>query len=276
MSRRLFITACVLALAALALVIGPAPAAAAGSNSYLDVSGDGASAPDIGNVVVTNDDNGRIAMRVSVGNQPALTGTSAILIAIDSDRNKLTGDSIGIDYLFGIDAVGFSFGKWNGSDFADFQYAPVQVSYSSGVSFTFDRKDIGSPPAFDFVVLAADMADGAAPTFDRAPEIGAWTYEVKITPPTVESARVSFAPSIPRAGKLFAATPGNVRLSNGDDVQPTGYTCRATLAGKPLQPAGVCAWRIPKNARGKRIVVTVTVEYEASRTEIKPWVFTVR
>jgi hypothetical protein len=47
-------------------------------------------------------------------------------------------------------------------------------------------------------------------------------------------------------------------------VKPTSVRCAAKLAGKTLRGtgAGGCRWSLPKNAKGKRLVITVTATYQ--------------
>jgi hypothetical protein len=46
-------------------------------------------------------------------------------------------------------------------------------------------------------------------------------------------------------------------------VRPDGWACSATLAGRPFRGRGPggCTFRLPRSARGNRLVVTVTVSY---------------
>jgi hypothetical protein len=37
-----------------------------------------------------------------------------------------------------------------------------------------------------------------------------------------------------------------------------------------------CVWKLPKSAKGKRFVVTITVDYQGSKKTFGPWKFKVR
>jgi hypothetical protein len=56
-------------------------------------------------------------------------------------------------------------------------------------------------------------------------------------------------------------------------VKADSITCVAKLNGKRL--AGRCSWRIPKNAKRKRLVVTLTAHYKGATETFTPWVFRV-
>ena len=69
-----------------------------------------------------------------------------------------------------------------------------------------------------------------------------------------------------------------MKLSNGRSVLATKYRCVAQLGGKLLRGTGKgsCTFRIPKNAKGKRLLVTLFVTYAGVTDEFDPYVFKVR
>jgi hypothetical protein len=95
-------------------------------------------------------------------------------------------------------------------------------------------------------------------------------------------------------GALLAACPAHARgveitinrselgntsafdFSDGQEVAPTSYSCRGTLAGKVLAPRSRCRWNIPKNARGKRFSVVVMVGYGGYTGQSGAFTFRVR
>src|ERR671930_1758015 len=86
----------VVAVAALLLSAGAqasaAHAAAANANpaTYADPGGDSGSAPDITSVVVSNDTNNRISLRVNV-TKLDVPSDNSLLLAVDNNRNGATG-----------------------------------------------------------------------------------------------------------------------------------------------------------------------------------------
>jgi hypothetical protein len=69
-----------------------------------------------------------------------------------------------------------------------------------------------------------------------------------------------------------------VKLSDGRTVPAAKHRCVAQLAGKLLRGTGKgsCTFRIPKNAKGKRLRVTLFVTHNGVTDEFDPYVFKVR
>lgn len=83
------------------IVVAAAVAGAAGaanSGGYVDKTGDGALAPDIRSVNVSNDDSGMIRVEVTAGRIIALSNEEFV-VGIDADQNPDTGTIFyGADY----------------------------------------------------------------------------------------------------------------------------------------------------------------------------------
>ena len=86
----------------------------------------------------------------------------------------------------------------------------------------------------------------------------------------------TFVPAQPRAGKRFALGAARLRLSNGETARPDSVGCVARLAGRVVRPVARCAWKLPADARGKRLVVTLTPRYGGRTARVDPWSFRVR
>ena len=80
---------------AVALVVVPLGAA---EISYSDPAGDSGSGPDITTVTVSNTDTGVVTVRIAVSLEPS----SLVGMAIDADRNSLTGDELGLEGMIGV------------------------------------------------------------------------------------------------------------------------------------------------------------------------------
>lgn len=95
---------------------------------------------------------------------------------------------------------------------------------------------------------------------------------------TVETVDAKFVPALPRAGRVFQAPVVRVKLSDRTTVLAPSYRCVARLGGKLLRGTGRggCTFRVPKNAKGKRLLVTLFVTYKGVTDEFKPYVFKVR
>ena len=222
-------------------------------------------------MVVSNDDAGTIRFRINVANQRHLARDSTVELFIDSDRNPATGDplSLGAEYRLAIDGgtQTFDFGSWDGTRFDS--AAPsttAAVWYWSGVSFTMNRTELGGTSGFSFWIRAA--GSGRAP--DAAPDRGTWTYEVGtggVNPRDIDSFAYRVRPAVPRAGFVFQLRIDRVRLVEGaGEATPDRWSCSAILAGRTIRGSGHgrCDFRLPRAARGKRLVVTMTVAYMGS------------
>ena len=47
-------------------------------------------------------------------------------------------------------------------------------------------------------------------------------------------------------------------------VAPDSVGCKAKLGGRPVKAKANCTWQLAKSARGKRLVVSVTVGYQST------------
>ena len=269
------------------LVGGASGAVGAAVTTYNDTVGERADAPDIGAVTASLDGD-VVSISVSAANLPQLFEDGTAIFMFDTDRNSTTGGPFGDLALF-IDwkTLGSFFGRWSGTEYVP---APKQADPTrylvGGSSFglMFHRANLGATDGFDFAVVAARGAPEEG-RFDRAPDSGAWPFAYAQpappeapTPatPVVEEMSASFVPAQPRAGKRFALGTARLRLSNGETARPDSVGCVARLAGRVLRPVGRCAWRIPANARGKRLVVTLAPRYEGKAARFAPWSFRVR
>lgn len=265
---------------ALAALLGAGPADAAGSKTFTDPAGDGSAGPDITQLVVSNDDNGQLTFAFTFSNRPTiLTGDDIVALGIDADRHGNTGDPAGYEFIFGFLFEGggqVDVGQWDGSRFNFDAPQTTLRATEGGRTITINRSELGNTAAFDFRVVTQGNGPG-----DTAPEGGGvWTYELQIqaapAAPQITGIRAAFSLAQPRAGRPFAVTRTQLRLSDGNDVAPTAFSCRATLAGKPLPLRGRCRWNIPQNARGKRLLIFVTASYSGRTARFEPFVFRVR
>ncbi len=255
----------------------PAPTA---STTYTDSTGEDASAPDISTVVVSNDSAGTVTFQVNIANRPALTNDMLIAVLVDSDGNPATGNTGlgGADYAIVMVAGGVQMAHWNGSDF-DFSVPQSSLSYSyaaTGATIRIAAADLGNTTAFNFSVLAVsgitndssgnpDMTNAHR---DLAPDPGhgMWSYQVKTQPAALSVVKFATVPLQPVAGRPFAALLA-VGRSDGAPLAAPQVSCTATIDGKPLAAkaqtvangVAVCAWTLPRNARGKTIRGSVTV-----------------
>jgi hypothetical protein len=263
-------------LAALVLVLAPSAGAV---GTYTDATGDGNGAPDIQKVTVTNGVGGQILIDVTVDSLPSPADVQT-LVALNTDMSAGTGapDSGGADYYFVVDESDSSYGfaHWNGANWEGAPYTTVGVRTSSNrVSISVNRSELGNTDGFYFWVRTR-AGDPAANHSDDAPDDGAWNYSLQANGPDVQGFSVTTRPPAgPKGGKLFTIIASDLKLPpSGDPFQrpakPESYSCQAKLAGKPLVGTGTggCTWKLPKKARGKKLVVVVTVSYQGVKKSL--------
>ena len=267
-------------LTALAILLAFAPAAAGlparhvgrdahNPHRFADPTGDAGAGTDIAGVTVSNTAAGRIRFEIAVANAPVLLADDRLVtLFIDADVNESTGWGGGFEYA--IQTTG-SFGRaylgrWDGTQFVDAPAPSLVKIWAGGTGMTFEisSTDLGGTRDFWFwaateVLPPNDVWDDTAPDGDDV-----WRYTLAM--PHVKSARAAFSPAGPRAGKPYRVTGVTFTLDTGEQLPATGYRCRATLAGRPLRGtgAGGCAYSLPRNAKGKRLAITIaaTLDYE--------------
>src|SRR5919201_1728174 len=262
--------AAVLAAAAAALAL----TAAASAGTYNDATGDGKNAPDIGTVTVASDATGQILFTIGVDNLPSPSDISTGLF-VDGDMNPDTGSPNvdGADYAFVVDESdgSYTFEHWNGADWDSTSYATVSVrSASKGVTISVNRSELGNTSEFNFWV-GSMKGDPSLAQLDIAPDFGMWNYSLAANGPDIQSVLVQPQPVLPVHGQVFALAPRGLRLPpTGERIsilpQPESYRCTATLKRQPLVGSGTggCTWKLPKKAKGKTLVVTLTVSYQGA------------
>jgi hypothetical protein len=273
------------ALALCALLLLSVPAGASNSQTFADSTGEDPAAPDITSIVVSNDDAGLITFQINVSNRPSLTQDMLFVIFLDTDDNPGTGDNRtgGADYALQL-VPGFAdLFKWNGSDYAA---APSQTSVvfsyaSTGPTLKVSASDLGGSKAVNFSVDAVSgvtVDSSGTPVLasahtDSAPDPGHGMYAYKMLT-TVKLTVVSFttSPSPAKAGKAFTATIGATENDTNAPIKKGTVGCHATLGGRPFADEGqgvlnglaICAWKLPKAAKGKRFSGTVTVTVQGA------------
>lgn len=276
MNKHVFVTAA----AALAL-LSPATAGAA-PTSYSDPTGDIGTAADIGAVTVEQAPDGFIVFKPTVANLPALGQPGSLVVAFDTDRNGGTGALTGADYVlvFDLGRVEHGLFRWNGTEYVE-ATGDVQAIMGAGTAeFRIRPETLGGATAFNFSLAVATGEPGAG-QIDFAPDNGTWFFEPAkpvAVPLTVERVNAKFVPAAPKAGATFQAPLVRITLSNGKKIVAQKYRCVAQLGGKLLRGSGRggCTFKLPKNAMGKRLRVSLFVTYGGITDEFDPYVFKVR
>ena len=145
-----------IALLALSSAIALTGAGAAGAvGRYTDPSGDGKGSADVTGVSVASDANGQILFTISTGSDPKAQD-GAVVLFLDTDVNQASGapGTLGAEFLVGVAADGWSFGRWTGSGWDwDTPYATVRLmSNANGQLFSVNRSELGATESFNFWV----------------------------------------------------------------------------------------------------------------------------
>jgi hypothetical protein len=266
--------AAVAVTAALTVLAGSAGA----TGTYTDATGDSGAAPDVTGASVSSTADGQVLFRIGVTNLPS-TGDVQTLLLIDSDANPDTGrvDSAGADYFFVADQSDrtYGFARWAGSSWDwSAPYTTVRVSTGSGgVTISVNRSELGNTSQLNFWTrtIAAGGGDGQE---DTAPDEGLWNYDLAAGGPDIQGVVVTTKPSFgPKAGRRFSIEVAGLRLPpTGEPLavlpQPDSTSCAAALGSRRLGGGAGCSWKIPRRARGKTLVVRVTVTYEGATKTI--------
>lgn len=255
-----------------ALALAAAPMAGAGV-SYPDPAGDSSTAPDVTAVTAANDADGNLTLTVKT-NQPQLSADAVVDVAFDIDHNPDTGGN-GVEYAFFIASDGWDFVKWDGAKFVRASAPSANGSYTNGIAtFKVSRADLGGIADFTFWASTFQMdANGNFIAQDTAPD-GTAAYKYTFTKPlTLRASTVAATPAKPAAGKAFRVGTRVTRGDNGAALGSGTVTCTVRVGTAPLRATGrisngvaFCAMKLPKNAKGKLVKVTVKVTFQGVST----------
>jgi hypothetical protein len=266
--HRLFRLAPVALVACLAL-LAALPAGARGPTFMLrDTVGDAeGTAPDIDTVNLWNEEDGTVTFQLTFANRSELTEDDLVLLLFDTDGN-LDNNGDGAEYAIFVTRAAQVFLRWNG---ADWESTGSTLARPSALSVTLNRADLGNVDKFMVAELSTTDADDDA--FDGTgygPFV--FFFEPKLTGATLTVA--------PAGGTLRVGTKVTARvaakLDDGTTAKPTTVTCRMTLAGKAVKPVAPCVWKLPKAAKGKRVVITAKGTYRGKAFATKQVVIRVR
>lgn len=251
--------------AMLALLLFGASGAGAAS-TFTDPQGDAvAGAADITQVVVSNDLDGNITFAVTLVDRTTFTSDDLLLILLNTDKNTSTGVS-GVDFVIGAASTGAVVLRASGTTFAPAPQTTLTLA-DNNKTIKINRSELGDTSGFVGVAVTALDSNEAAD--DTA---GPFTYDLELKP-VLDTLAAKFAPAKPKHGKVFRLATTNLRLEDGTVVKADSITCVAKLNGKRL--AGRCSWRIPANAKGKQLSVTLTARYQGVSATFTPWRFRV-
>lgn len=266
-------------LAALSVSVAHGRVAEHNPTEVTDPAGDAGGAPDITGVTVANDLSGTILFVVEVANRTDFVARDEVLIYVDSDRSAATGSPDrggGVDYRLRIDATSSDFERWNGTSFEPAPRTTVRVRWVNGYVASVNRSELGGTNSFG-VFVRTRMQEAPSSQFDVAPAETYFPYA--LSPPHIEAIRPAFSPAAPRAGSMFRVNSVQLHFETAEVAVAATFSCRATLGGKRIRGTGRggCTFKLPKTAKGKRFLLTMTAAATGGRAEtFSPYAFRVR
>jgi hypothetical protein len=280
--------AAVAALAAASLVGGGASPAALTANTmtFEDSRAEIPNAPDVSNVVVANNDAGRISFTINgIGNQ--LGEGMLIGIDIDADNNAATGStsefSQGADYAIELFRGTANLFRWDGTNFTRRANDPPQSTLVfNNLTISINAAELGNTRRFKFGVIvitgitndANGDPDFTNAMFDSAPDVGHgfWEYNVRIAPLRLLARSFSISPRRPRAGASLTARMVAARSDTGAVLTGGRVVCTAVAGGRRISGRGRfvgtqarCVWRVPSGTSGQRVTGSIAVVFEGRR-----------
>jgi hypothetical protein len=261
-------------------------ATAANTTTYTDSSGEIPNAPDITTLVTSNNDAGLISFRINIPNRPQLTQDMLLALEVDSDNNASTGSPEGTDYAIELVQGEVFLYRWDGTNFTrrpgDPPATSLIFSYQGGATLSISTAELGNTRAFRFSVVAIsgvaiDPTTGdldftnALADFAPAVTAGLYSYQVRITRPTLVVRRVSAGK--PVAGKPFTLRVVTARSDTNAVVQNGRVTCVGRVGNARLRAqvqrmvggAATCTWNLPATSKGKTFRGSVGVAFEGLR-----------
>jgi hypothetical protein len=249
----------------------PAPRLARGTrlHSYDDYIEDVVSAPDICASNVVTNDNEVFTIFVHLHDRSAFAALDSYRVLLDTDSSPATGGSpdpavvAGAEYVIDLAAGASRLSSWTGAAFAPVAVQPsipTEWIEGYGPALQIERAALGDPKAFGVIFATANGADR-----DLAPDTGSWPYTT--TPLRLTAGRLAVAPA--RAGAPLRAEMEVTRSDFDVPLDEGRIACGAKLAGKTLAGRGRftgdvvrCTWRLPQDARGKRVRGSVAVTFQ--------------
>lgn len=252
-------------VALLAVVLAVVPAAAVASQTYPEHTGDApGSAPDVTAIQVSHTQAGSITFRLRFANRTTLVGDDIVMLVIDS--HAATAPDGEVEYIVGMLGDVPLAMVMNAQ--TEQMLGAIPLDVSDGIAVTLPKTVIGNPAAdIQFGVLSHTGADEMSEAnTEVVPHTGFLRYSVAVAVAKVNAT----AAKAPKAGAVFRLKPVTVMLTTDETVKPTAVVATARIKGRLVKPLpGGTAWKIPKTARGQKLVVTVTASFGAtSQTQV--------
>jgi hypothetical protein len=252
-----------LATLAAASALTLVPTAQAFTAKLGDPVGDAGDAADLTGLSVGYASGDADMLALKIGGGAAIPPDGDIVIGFDTDRDPATGTDGGADYLLELvpssKGLSVALSRRQGDGYVAARLRlPVLTAEDGGTAIVgLCLCELRNPTAFG-IFARSELGDSS----DSVPDAG--TAEIDL--PILRSVLTSM--HLPVAGKTLTTEITGVRLVNDPVhvVRPQSATCAAKLGAATLPLAGRCRWRLPTEARGKRIALSIKVTYLGTTT----------
>ena len=288
--------------------------AAGAEQTYTDSTGDSGTAPDVTQVVVSNDAT-QVTFRIAApGRVPQ---DEVHVIFIDTDGNTATGND-GDEVRAFLDFPSVSVEIWNGSAWIDAPSTGIGGRFELGASastwqLTLPRTLLGTGTGFNFVIVGAKFSGDNVEAADVAPNGGSWRYELVLKqcangrdddadgkidsadlgcsgteddlesddPYTLSIGRATVTPASGKAGKPVVVRAQVRQVETSQAIQTGTVRCTMKVGSATKRSAGqlragtaTCRLAAPKVAKPSTVRGTITVTSKAV-TVSAPYAFRV-
>lgn len=201
-------------LCGIMITVGPAAArpSATASNTitFKDSIGDSSGAPDVGTVVVSNDNGGLISFAIELLNRQSFGSFECLWVDVDADANMASGyPALGFEYDIQYCGGRVSLWRWDGQDWASTAMTSLRSEFvGSKLTLFVSAAELGQTASFVFgISTTSNWSDRDAP-YDLAPDrLPFWQYEVKLAPVlTVTALSASPQQAVPGKPLVVKAT----------------------------------------------------------------------
>jgi hypothetical protein len=220
-------------LALVALLLLVPSGTALGSQTYADSPGDApGGAPDITSVAISHKLAGDVTFKVAFANRSTVAGDDLVIVGIDSDQNRGTGYSDGIDWEIYVPGDTPTLGwiyRWDAEDTS----GVASVSWlNQAMTLTVNKAQVGNPTtAFNFGLISHTGGAMSLANVELFPHLGMPLLAYSLA---TEIARVQLpkAVSTVKAGKVFSIRGAKVELTTDEVFSPDTLTARRRSAAK--------------------------------------------
>jgi hypothetical protein len=227
-------------------------------------------AADIHTLSIWNDDDS-IVFRLALADRRSLTDDDLVALVLDADADRETGFRLferdGVDLVLLVGEANATLVDLGG---LITQLEPPAWTSDGVVTVALARADLGGTRKLAVAAVTSLRSDA-----DSGDETGFARFVVSEPKVIGSSVALDAVQGAVTAGTRVTARVA-VRLDDGATVSPSTSTCRMTFAHAAVKRLAPCSWRLPRAARGKRVVITARGTYRGVAFATTPRVVRVR